>query len=50
MKWIAGFILVLMLPVMSTSAGEADVVQVNIAISRKYLYGPMIRFMPMAAR
>jgi hypothetical protein len=33
MKWIAGFILVLMLPVMSTSAGEADVVRVNIAIS-----------------
>jgi hypothetical protein len=39
MKWLAGFILALMVPVMSTSAGEADVVQVNITISEQYPAG-----------
>jgi len=40
MKWMAGFILALMVPAMPTYAGEADVgmVQVSISDERTYLF------------
>jgi len=38
MKWIAGFILALMVPVIPTYAGEADVVQVQVSISGERTY------------
>ena len=33
MKWIAGFILALMVPVMPTYAGEVDVVRAKVSTS-----------------
>lgn len=38
MKWIAGFILVLMIPAMPTYAGEADVVLVKVSTSAENTY------------
>ena len=38
MKWIAGFILALMVSAMPTYAGEADVVQVQVSISGERTY------------
>lgn len=38
MKWIAGFILALMIPVVPLSAGEADVVQVSVTDSDVRIY------------
>ena len=38
MKWMAGFILALMVSVMPTYAGEADVVQVQVSISGERTY------------
>jgi hypothetical protein len=45
MKWMAGFILALMVSAMPTYAGEADVVQVNIATSdvRTYRFDVTVR-------
>jgi hypothetical protein len=38
MKWIAGFILVIMIPTVPSSAGEADVVQVSVTASHVRTY------------
>ena len=39
MKWIAGFILALMIPAIPTYAGEADVVHVQVSTSGERTYG-----------
>ena len=38
MKWMAGFILALMVPAMPTYAGEADVGMVQVSISGERTY------------
>jgi hypothetical protein len=38
MKWIAGFILALMVPAMPIYAGEADVIQVKVTTSAERTY------------
>jgi len=38
MKWLAGFILVILVPVMLTHAGEADVVKVKVVKSGEGIY------------
>ena len=38
MKWIAGFILAIMVPAIPLSAGEADVVKVNVVMAGERTY------------